>query len=71
MSFVNVGWTPFRREGWPRLAPPPVEIQQRAYKWNNDERFRNLSSASWEPFPAAQLQGMASSVLARDSQHAF
>ena len=56
VSFVNVGWTPFRREGWPRLAPPPVEIQQRAYKWNNDERFRNLSSASWEPFPQEQLE---------------
>ena len=44
----------------PRLAPPPVEIQQRAYKWNdNDERFRNLSSASWEPFPAKQLEAGA------------
>ena len=60
VSFVNVGWPPFRREGWPRLAPPPVEIQQRAYKWNdNDERFRNLSSASWEPFPAKQLEAGA------------
>ena len=57
VSFVNVGWSPFRREGWPRLAPPPVEIQQRAYTWNNnDERFRNLSSASWEPYPPKQLE---------------
>ena len=61
VSFVNVGWTPFQRQGWPRLAAPPAEIQRRASKWNGDDpRFLNLTSASWEPFPAAQLQaGMA------------